>query len=521
MICKTNAVIGGSVGGGGGSDNGESVKPTQPLEINVPDIIATGGAVYTFNIDNEYVLVSGNTTNCGLWLCNTITNTYEQLIKTSYSYQYFYKVKDKVVISSTNSSTGLYVYNHNTKKCEKKSSLGNSWSNAFTIEDTLLLNSNTATVVFDYEDEEFDELFYNDASIGYLTQMYQYGNKAVFKKNGNGSGFVFYNNTEKTLDWKIDSDNTGVYMYPTEHGLLVSYKDGATSIWYVGKLNEETDNFDSIQIGTGSHDISSSSNRVEHENGIIFWTGSSNSKGLYWLDYGTETLEKVFEDGYGFAKDHCKVLDKYIFLSQQTSGTSAIGCILFDTETKEIIRPLTTGSYYLCAKANDKLVLSHFNSNYKGLYVYDISTKELVTLSTTLYQQGNRSAKAYQFKDRVLAYFANGCYIINLVDNTYKTINGSPTPSADSVEFLETPSGSNLYLNAGGVARVYNYETNSVISISNTSGNAIYNKAYNVYKLEGENCYAYNKDKTKNPYTLYFDSEKKQWFIDKYYLGEI
>ena len=507
MICKTNAVIGGSVGGG--SDNGESVKPTQPLEINVPDSVATGGYVYTFNIDNEWVLVSGSASG-GLWLCNTVTNTYEQLIKASYNYKYFYKVKDKVVISSSNNATGLYIYNHLTKTCEKKFSAGYDYKSSVLVNDTLLLSSGSITLRFDYETELFEEFFNeNGNSMSVYYGFYQYGDKVLC--NAASSGIYVYNDLDKSFVKILSPKSYVPNIRHTEHGTLINYYDGTT--YYFALLDKNFDTILSQHIVGGT----SAGSSIEHENGILFVRLSGSDKGFYWFDYANKTLEKVYADGYNVQANYTKIFGKYIFF---VCGTGLAGCVLFDTETKEVVRPVTTGMYFAATLVNDKLVLTHYNSNYKGLYVYDISTKELVTLNTTSYMTSTNiyGTASYQLKDRIIAVFTQYIYSINLADNTYKSLSVSNV-NADNVEFLATEN--NLFINTKGAnARCYNYETDSFI-LPTSSNSEIYGEIYHVYKLDGENCYAYHEDKTKNPYTLYFDSEKKQWLIDKYYLGEI
>lgn len=489
-----------------------SVKPTQPLEINVPDIIAKGTSVYTFNIDNEWVLVSGSATSSGVWLCNTVNNTCEKIISSLYDWKYFYKVKDKIVISSSYQNSGLWVYDHNTKTCEKKLSGGYSYTKACLINDTLLLTGSgkDCFVRFDYETDLF-EVYYDPNGDGLpVMAFYQYGNKLLL--NCSVSGVYLYNNLDKSLvTIKPKTTSYSPNVRQTEHGTLIFYYDGTA---YSLELYDE--NFDTplSRVTINSTDMG---RVIEHENGELYIRSRSSDKGIYWFDYANKTIEKVYDEGYSLQSSYTKIFDKYIFFV--CSNSALAGCVLFNTETKEVIRPLTTGSYFLATPVCDKLVLTHSGTTYKGLYVYDIATRELVTLNTTSYITGGYSAKAYQLKDRIIAAFSNYIFSINLADNTYKSVNTSSL-DASRVEFLATEN--KVFINTqGSIANVrfYDYETDSFVSLA--SSGEIYNKTYNVYKLDGENCYAYNEDKTKNPYTLYYDSDKKQWLIHKYYLGEI
>ena len=508
---------------------GQSKGNGKPLEVNIPDAIASSGYIYTFNIDNEYVLVSGSehSTKVGLWLCNIVTDTWTQLLPKTNSYnceyKYFYKVKDKVVISSSYQyNTGLYVYNHITKTCGKKFSLGYNYTYSCLVNDTLLISGNSGALRFDYNSELFEEIFNESGGKISFSSFYQYGNKALCVSS---NGIYVYNDLDKSVEKILPVYAETPYIRQTEHGTVVAYRteDGR----YLALLDKNFDTvLSQVEASSGSFDINSKDNHIEHKNGELYGGGYTNTIGYYWFDFKNTTLEKVYEQGYGFSTNYTKNFNKYIFFVPN----STMGCVLFDTETKEFIRPIETKNAYLATLINNKLVLTHYNTTHKGLYLFDIDTRELTPLNTTSYVSYHSTnvnvytTNSYQIKDRIIASFYGLGYVIDLTDNTYKS-GGGASVDVTNIEYLLSEGGNNLFINSKGAnVRCYNYETNEFIlalSQSTETPSEIYSKVYNVYELDGENCYAYNNDKTSNPYTLYFDSTQNKWLIDKYYLGEI
>ena len=485
-------------------------KPKEMVQITIPEEGEWINTLFTFDIDDEWTLLSNAQMGTGLWLYNKITGEHTKLLS-GYYFRYFYKINDRVIITSGNTQVkGLWVYYHNTKTVQPKYT-SDSFGQSCVINDTVLIgNGGNHTLTYNYDSDTIEEMFFDNTPIFYarFQYSYKYGNKILFYgQQGNYYGFYIYDNDTKEVRLLSQAHSSPTVII-NGNGFFASYRDNG-SIYYYVKFDEDTETF--IYANSPPNTNISTTYVLNGEKGTLFWQSSSSYKGAWWYDVNDKTFDKIIDDSYGYSTSYTKFIGDYIFIC--ASSTNLNGIILYDIANKNIVRPLETGHSYISIEYGNSLFLGGTNSSYKGLYLYNMETQETKTIDETLQFMGTVDRFLF-YKDKILFVTFNETAIFDTNDETVKKAS-----RGDSFKLVEI-SGDYVYWSGGAstsMAYCYDYQKNEVYSpISTFNG-----KYVNAIKLIDDVCYAYNTNPIEQPYTIKFDKQLRYWEYASLYLGEL
>lgn len=485
-------------------------KPKQVAQITIPEQgnwLQKEG-IFNFDIDEEWALLSGNSVlNNGLWLCNKLTGDNTQLINSG-SFANFYQIKDRIVIPSNYSSTpGVWVYYHNTKTAERRYDIGyGANSNPAVINnDVFIYRSTFGLIKYNYDEDVITDILFNNATLSNLGGFYSYKNKLIFKREDttNGYGFYIYDNDTQTVRLILETYITSIQTKITNNGYFATYRDKEdTSLYYFAKFDEETESF--IFTNTQAQFSFGSNYYLDNENGSLFWSGSSQFKGAWWYDVKDKTLEKAIDvQSYQYDANKCKVLDNYMFLAGASTSTNP-GWILFNTEDKTWINPVTEGATYAAVKEGKYIFIAPTSSSSKGLYLYNTETRETKPLNSAAYWTYPGLVAC---KDRILL----SCnFIFYTSDETVKSLTtGSFRKYKVDEDYVYwTTSGSDN----SGTVNCYIYNDDKIYASSSSQ--------YDIIELINGVCYA-SSTVASRPETIRFDKNRKVWVYASIYKGEI
>lgn len=433
------------------------------LEIELPEAFATMAMIYYFKVDDDTLLISGDTvTNIGIWIYHISTKEFSQIYNKNYKYNRYQLIKDKILIGGETTS---YILQYDITKNEIKE-LNETWYYPIFLpfKDKVLINSTqwtyTGMSVYDYNTETIEKIY--NSSYGFNTIKIYNENYALI---GGGTGLLLYKYLDNSIKQVYSEGHSfEVFHKMRDKYLICSDATNSDGVIMFNTLTEEAIKVSSVgRQGKHFHDIK--------DRCIITCEGSSYHIIVY--DYNTDIAESKYT-GNRF-NTFATVAENYVLMSFSTAG-STYPPVYYDYTSNSVIKATSSGMPSMKMQVINDRVLCGFNSTSQNLYIFDPSKIEEGTQFKSIYSGG------YQLN--IFKVIKNKCLIVSTLYDT--TSNG-------------------IFL--------YNYDTNSVKKIYNAG-------KFDTFIEDGDNCYITYSDKA-NKRTVYYNYEDDSVKLVSYYLAEV
>lgn len=205
---------------------------------------------------------------------------------------------------------------------------------------------------------------------------------------------------------------------------------------------------------------------VEIEDKLLISNTGSSYKGILAFDLSTETITKIYDNGYGYTLNDLIDSGGIPILNSTASKI----CLRYYADTNEVVVISTSANYIMSNLMKNHLLLFSDSSSYKGILSLDINTNEIVTA----YESGyGWTARTKVSDNRLLCagYGSKGDVIIYDAD----TNTAEPMTNSSNYRTIHIKITDDIYL-LGGVHGaitgflIYQVSTNSFLDYSNIGG---------------------------------------------------
>lgn len=481
-------------------------KEGLPLTLTLPEEFSTVTDIFTFKVNEDILLVSGYSSNIGLWSYNINNGAWKQVYDDYGYWRIFQIVGNKCLIAnyygnSSNSRGGVLLYDMTTDTASRKYTVGGGWQYIRVVGNNCLIGSNTGSqglLFYNSNDDTItlvekngywfnfaqvgDDCLVSDSSYGTVlctpennspTKVYDGAghwslahqvndNKWLITANGvskGGEGLLLYNSDNKTVNLIYDKGTTYRHFQNIGDKCLIGTSNTASG-YGVLMYDSVDDTITQIYTESSGWYIF----QMVGEDCLIC-SKNSNSLGVLLYDFSSNLITKIYDTGYGW--ETFKIIDNKCLIAGSNNST---GVLVYDFIDKTIIPAYTSGyGYKYFQTVGDKCLIASGNSSSKGVLVYDKTDNTIEKKYTSGY----------------------GWEYFQIIGNIC-LITGKNNSEGKGV-------------------LIYNNEDKSIIS-------AYSEGYYNQFTLNNGNCYIERDDKTLETRILYYNATDNSVKLVGYYL---